>query len=44
MRTLIDGDVLRYELGNVAQSVEEMFGTKVMKPWSDSRVQELAVS
>lgn len=41
MRTLIDGDVLRYELGNVAQSVEEMFGTKVMKPWSDSRVQEL---
>lgn len=41
MRNFIDGDVLRYELGNVAQSVDTMFGEKVLKPWSENRVLDL---
>lgn len=41
MRTLIDGDILRYELGAVAQDVEEVFGVKAFKPWPKHRVVEL---
>lgn len=41
MRTLIDGDVLRYELGNVANSVDIHFGQKVLRPWERSRVEDL---
>lgn len=41
MRVMIDGDILRYELGAVAQSVEEVFGVKAYKPWKESRVVEL---
>lgn len=39
-RLLIDGDVLRYEIGAVCQSVESMFGQLVVKPHSDARVEE----
>lgn len=37
----IDGDVLRYELGNVAQSKESVFGKDYFVPWSDKQTQDL---
>lgn len=37
----IDGDVLRYELGNVAMSKERIFEIDVMRPWPDCDVYEL---
>lgn len=44
MRNFIDGDVLRYELGAVAQSVDESFGVKTLRPWGEERVRELVDS
>lgn len=37
----IDGDVLRYELGNVAMTKEELFDIIVERPWPDQDVFEL---
>lgn len=37
----IDGDVLRYELGNVAMAKERIFDIDVMRPWPDCDVHEL---
>lgn len=37
----IDGDVLRYELGNVAMAREAIFDTFVERPWADEDVNEL---
>ncbi|AUV61771.1 exonuclease [Pseudomonas phage Bjorn] len=39
-RLLFDGDVLRYEIGAVCQSMEPMFDTMVVKPHSETRVRE----
>lgn len=44
MIVLIDGDVLRYELGAVAIAKEEMFGMVIEKPWSTEEVNELVDS
>lgn len=41
MRLLIDGDISRYELGAVCQSVEMHFGTTVAKPHSEQKVREV---
>lgn len=40
-RLLIDGDISRYELGAVCQSVEQHFGTSVVRPHSDRKVREV---
>lgn len=37
----IDGDVLRYELGNVAMAKERLFDIEVTRPWPDCDVYEL---
>lgn len=37
----IDGDVLRYELGNVAQSKEKVFDKEFYVPWSNQQVRNL---
>lgn len=37
----IDGDVLRYELGNVAMAKEQLFDIFVERPWPDCDVHEL---
>lgn len=37
----IDGDVLRYELGNVAMSKEKIFDIEVTRPWPDVDVHAL---
>lgn len=39
-RLLVDGDVLRYEIGAVCQSMEPLFDTMVIKPHSERRVEE----
>lgn len=44
MRVMIDGDILRYELGAVSQSVEEVFGVKAYKPWPEHKVLDLVES
>lgn len=41
MIAAIDGDVLRYELGNVAMAKERIFEIDVMRPWPDCDVYEL---
>jgi hypothetical protein len=41
VRLLIDGDISRYELGAVCQSVEMHFGTTVMRPHSEQKVREV---
>lgn len=41
MRLLIDGDISRYELGAVCQSVEQHFGTSVVRPHSENKVREV---
>jgi len=41
MKVLIDGDVLRYELGAVSMAKEEIFGVTVDKPWPEHEVFEL---
>ncbi len=41
MRLLIDGDISRYELGAVCQSIEEHFGTTVARPHSEQKVREV---
>ncbi len=41
MPVLIDGDVLRYELGAVAIEKTEVFGIEVERPWPDVDVHEL---
>lgn len=40
-RLLIDGDITRYELGAVCQSVESHFGQTVVVPHSESKVREV---
>ncbi len=40
-RLMIDGDISRYELGAVCQSVEVHFGNKLIKPHSDRKVREV---
>lgn len=40
-RLLIDGDISRYELGAVCQSVESHFGTTVFRPHSEKKVREV---
>lgn len=40
-RLLIDGDISRYELGAVCQSVEHHFGTTVARPHSEQKVREV---
>lgn len=37
----VDGDVLRYELGNVALAKEQLFDITVERPWPDIDVHEL---
>lgn len=37
----IDGDVLRYELGNVAMTKEQLFDITVERPWPDQDVDAL---
>lgn len=41
MLVVIDGDVLRYELGAVAVEQVEVFGITTERPWPDCDVQEL---
>ncbi|MNV37063.1 DNA polymerase I [compost metagenome] len=41
MRLLIDGDISRYELGAVCQSVEMHFGQPVARPHSEQKVREV---
>jgi hypothetical protein len=40
MRLLVDGDILRYELGAICQTVDEVFGVPVVVPHSLDRVKE----
>lgn len=44
MKVLIDGDVLRYELGAVSIAKDEIFGMIIEKPWSVSEVNDLVDS
>jgi len=41
MHVGIDGDVLRYELGAVAQKKESVFGKEFYIPWPNKQVQDL---
>jgi len=41
VRLLIDGDISRYELGAVCQSVEMHFGQPVARPHSEQKVREV---
>lgn len=40
-KLLIDGDICRYELGAVCQSVETHFGTTVVKPHKEGKVRQV---
>lgn len=40
-RLLIDGDITRYELGAVCQSVEQHFGAAVIRPHSEQKVRQV---
>lgn len=41
MRLLLDGDISRYELAAVCQSMESHFGTTVVRPHSETKVREV---